>query len=62
MDCNHECENCPASTFLGDGKTNCMLLNKELKCIEAKTKAYTQIKKYYEEKMPQKMGPQNLLQ
>ena len=49
MDCNHECEKCPASSFIG-GETNCMLLTEEIHAIRAKKEAYKEQMKYYKEK------------
>ena len=49
MNCNHDCQKCPASSFI-DGETNCILLNEEIHAIRAKKEAYKEQMRYYKEK------------
>ena len=49
MDCNHDCEKCPASSFIG-GETNCILLNENIFAIRAKKEAYKEMANYYKKK------------
>ena len=50
MNCNHDCNACPAqATYLG-GETNCMLMNEKIAAIRAQKQAYEETAKYYQQK------------